>query len=215
MNTAVFRALFCVATLWASASAQIVVAGFENQRPTFPEPDAATKLKWLQEYLHLIEKLPAGEFARGYPALIEKLGKAPEERVPALKAIGELGDPSAIPFLVPVLRNGERSSQVYAGLAIEKIVSGLELSRRGSPIKGEEFIEAPKAGELDLKPMRWIVFEMLTCGEPSIQGYAVTMAGYLDLEELKPVLEVLRSSPHGAVKGQLDDFLHIMERSKR
>jgi hypothetical protein len=208
---------FVVATfLCSSASGQSKVKGWEDQEPKYPVPDDGTKFEWLREYLLLIEKLPVADFARGYPALLEKLkGADPEARCAALRAMGELEDPSAIPFLVPILRNSDRNSQVYAGWAIEKIVSSRELKRQGSSNQGQRYIEPPTAGELDLKPMRWIVFEMLTCGEPSIQGYAVTMTGYLDLEELRPIVEALRASRHPSVTGQIDYFLGIMDRSKR
>lgn len=216
MQTLPLLAIGFAALLLGSASAQIKVAGWEDQAPKYPEPAAATKFGWLREYMLFIERLSVGEFARGYPALIEKLNSDQlGPRIVALKAIGELGDPASIPYLVPILRNSDRDSQVYAGLAIEKIVSAHELGRRGSAITGKEYIEAPKANELDLKPMRWIVFEMLTSGEPNIQSYAVTMAGYLDLEELKPVVEALKASKHPAVTGKIDYFIGIMERSKR
>ena len=206
----------CVITLVSESIAQLKVEGWEDQRPDYPEPEDATKLEWMRDYMLLLERLQLSEFAVGYPAMVQSLrSEDVDSRVKALKSIGELGDPMAIPFVVPLLRHADRNTQVYAGLALQKIVSGKELARRGSPVQGKSYIKPPAENELDLKPMRWIVFEMMTCGEPSLQGYAVTMAGYLDLEELKPIIEALRDSRHPAVTDQIDHFLGIMERSER
>lgn len=206
----------CVVGIVPGTTAQVKVNGWEDHRPNYSEPDAATKLDWIREYMLFLERIQTGEFAVGYPAMIENLrSKDADSRMKALKSIGELGDPLAIPFVVPLLRHADRNTQVYAGLALEKIVSAKELARRGSPEEGKSFIKPPEKGELDMKPMVWIVFEMMTCGEPNLQAYAVAMAGYLDLEELRPIMEALRDSRHPAVTNKIDHFLGVMDRSER
>jgi hypothetical protein len=152
---------------------------------------------WKEEYERFAKELDADGFALGYAQTMKDLQSEDDAtRMRALKVCGASGDLRSIPRVVEQLLKGKRETRVWAGLALENVVSGYTLRRRDLS-KGEGIWIAPKGkGDADLQPLRWIILEMFCSNDSNLQSYAATMTSYLNLSELEPVLRVV-------YKGQL------------
>jgi hypothetical protein len=62
-----------------------------------------------------------------------------------------------------------------------------------------------------LRALHWVVLELLRSGEPDLQCYAASMAGYLGLDALAALLEALGASRHPAVVHAAEAALRQLE----
>lgn len=159
-------------------------------------------------YLELAARLDAQAFLAGYPELGRKLVTGTRAEVQdAVRMCGASRDLRAIPLLVRELGRPDRELQVWAGVALGQLVDGHELERRDPACPGEVRLLPRKEGEPDLRGLHWVVEELLCSGEPNLQSHAASMAGYLGLHDLEPLLVSLRASPHPAVVHSAENAL--------
>lgn len=178
----------------------IVVDGVPaEERAGLPPPDPDLRGLARAAFVELAGCLDAPGFLADYGEIARSLRTGTREQcLDAARMCGASHDLRTIPILVSELRIPDREHQIAVALALEQLVSWHELQRR-DPARPEAVHLLPrKEGETDLRPLRWVVEQLLRSGEPNLQAYACSMAGYLGLDALTPLLEALRSSRHPA-----------------
>ncbi|MDT8389845.1 MAG: HEAT repeat domain-containing protein [Lentisphaeria bacterium] len=168
-------------------------------------------------YEDFICSLDVQRFKQGYPALIKKLDSDDrKERVTALQTIAASGEADAIPVLVPLILNDPDSTiAIWAGSALEKIVASHALRCRDFNRPETVVILPLKDGDLDLRPLAWVIRKMLEKPDDgNTHSYAATMIGYLGLKEFDSDLRKLLQSRHPAVTGSAEYALRLLNDSQ-
>jgi hypothetical protein len=202
------------------ASGDIVVKDRQGgDQIGLPERRPSDKATWIEAYLRFSQSLDVGGFAIDYPKTIRDFrSELRTDRLRALAACGASEDLRSIPFIVAQLYHNDAEVQVWAGVALDKLVSAYELRRR-DPSHPERVSLLPRSPHhTDLSPLRWIIVEMLYAGDPSLQAQAATMAGYIGLSDLEPILRAAHSSRHPATFRAIEyafDLLHIAYEKRR
>jgi hypothetical protein len=205
-----------ITTRWSLLPAVLTILGLLGcRRGSSPHIGPAQEFSSpLQtQYDDFAFSLNTERFREGYPALIAKLTATDTNtRITAVRTIGQSGETDAIPLVVDfVLNEEDRTVRIWAGSALEKIVSSNELKRR-DPLRPEKVVILPPSHEdIDLRPLAWVCSQMLA--EPddgSTHSYAATMIGYLDLKQFEPDLGVLLKSRHPAVTRSAVNALRMM-----
>jgi HEAT repeat protein len=149
-----------------------------------------------------LRSLDAESVARDYPGAMKGLRSTDPDRIrTALAMLGFSKAPGAIAHIVPLLDSTEHGVRIEAGLALDRLVSSIQLARR-DPARPDAIVLRPRLpGDPDLTPLCWLVRRL--CREPndgSISGYAATMAARLELKGLEPELTALLKSRHPSVR---------------
>lgn len=178
-----------------------------------PDRDPNDKATSIEDFLRFSQSLDIGGFALDYPKTIRDLrSESRAERLRALAACGSSEDLRSIPLIVAQLYHDDDEVQIWAGVALDKLVSAYELRRR-DPSRLERISLLPRRSDhIDLSPLRWVVVEMLYSGHSSLQAQAATMAGYIGLSDLEPILKAIHQSRHPATYNAVEhafDLLHI------
>lgn len=194
--------------------ADITVDGFpsgENYR--LPAGDPQQNAKWLADYSKFAGQQDVAGFAQDHTAAVKDLQA--EQLAVRLRAIRECaasGDPRCIPLIVAQIHSTNRDLQIEAGAGLERIVTGCVLQRRDPSVRDRVEILPLREGDVDLRPLEWVVVEMLRSGEPNLQAYGAGMAGCLNLRDLEPILRATHGSRHPAVYHAVEqafDQLHL------
>lgn len=202
------------------ASGDIVVQDRQGgDQIGLPERLPSDKATWIEAYLRFSQSLDVGGFALDYPKTIRDLrSELRADRLRALAACGASEDLRSIPFIVAQLYHSETEVQVWAGVALDKLVSAYELRRRDHSHPERISLLPRGPDDTDLSPLRWIVVEMLYSGDPNLQAQAATMAGYIGLSDLESILRAAHSSRHPATYTAIEnafDLLHIAYKKRR
>jgi len=140
-------------------------------------------------------------FAKDYPGPLRDLDSGDREKtVKALNGLGASEAIEAIPSIVPFLDSPRPEIRVYAGLNLERIVSGIELKRRDMAHPDRIVLRPRTPKDPDLTPLRYVVRRMLKSEDNgNTAGYAARMAAYIGLTDLETELRELLRSRHPAV----------------
>lgn len=156
------------------------------------------KLK--DKFEKFINKLDSLSLTKKYPEITRKiLSSNSEQQIIALRMLSESQNIESIPWIILLLNSEEQYVQTYAGLSIEKIVSSIALKRRDDKYPQYVLIKPIQKGDIDLKPLAWIILKLLRSEDPNLSSYAVTMARYLNLYEFEDEILKLSDSAHPAV----------------
>jgi hypothetical protein len=130
-------------------------------------------------------------------------------REKALRIIAATADINAIPLIIPLL-DSNSNTHIYAGLALEQIVSAVSLKRRDPAAPGI-VLKPLGPNDPDLRPLAWVVLKMLRAPDDGNTGaYASTMCRYLELKEFERELQALCESRHPAVYNAAAEALKAM-----
>ena len=166
------------------------------------------------QYEDFLCSLRPDRFKQGYPALMQKLkSRDRDERITALRTIGQSGELDAIPLIVPIVLNEkDLSVRIWAGCALKQIVTSHELKRRDHTHPESVVILPRSPGDIDLRPLAWVLREMLAKPDDgNTAANAATMIGYLGLKEFEPDLRRLLDSRHPAVTTSAVHALRMMD----
>jgi hypothetical protein len=173
-----------------------------NADAATPDVEAGrVEAKERAEWEAFAKSLKTETFAKDFPGPLRDLDSGDEQKtLAALNVLGASGAIEAIPYLVPFLDSPRREIRVFAGLNLERVVSGIELRRwdTAHPDRLALLPRTPK--DPDLTTLRWVVRRMLTSEDDgNTAAYAATMAAYIGLADLEEQLRSLLRSPHPAV----------------
>jgi hypothetical protein len=157
-----------------------------------------------------LASLDADGIARDYPGAVERLRSGDPAGIrTALAMLGLSKAPGAIAHVVPMLDSTQPAVRVEAGLALERLVSSIQLARR-DPARPDAIVLRPRLpGQPDLTPLRWLVRHLCKDSDDgSIPAYAATMAARLELVDLGPELAGLLKSRHPSVTNAARNALH-------
>ena len=150
------------------------------------------------------KSLDAAKIAKDYAGAVQNLKSTEaDKQLAGLATLSATGEIDAIPLLVPLLDSADARVRIYAGSALEKLVSGVALKRR-DPAKLDRVALLPRgAKDPDLRPLAWVVLQMLRKPDDgNTHAYAATMIRYLELNEFEPELRQLLQSRHPAVSNK-------------
>ncbi len=201
-----FTSLIFVFSAIASADEQIATA-------ILPKYNEIEMEKRCDEFLQSLDPL---KFSKDYPSAIQNLLSVnPKKQIIGLKTLSETENPNAIPWIIPFLDSDKINVQVEAGLGLEKLVSSYTLKRRDMNISDKVVIKPLGKDDLDLRPLAWVILKMFrNSGNPSMQCYAASMAGYLHLTYFDEELQLLLKNENPAVVQIAQYALDIMKNAK-
>lgn len=178
-----------------------------------PDLRQSDKTVWMEDYTKFSQSLDVGGFALDYPKTIRDLrSNQRTDRLRALAVCRESEDLRSIPFIVAQIYYTDPEVQTWAGVALDTLVSHYELRRRDMSHPERVTLLPRGSAHIDLRPLRWIVVEMFYSGDSSLQSQASTMAGYIGLSDLEPMLRAVHKSRHPATYTAIEhafDLLHI------
>jgi hypothetical protein len=178
-----------------------------------PAPDTEFIADARAAYVAFAAELDVDGFLASYPGIAHNLRSGTRgESLDAVRMCGSSHDLRAIPLLVRELDSPDHEHQVWAGQALEQVVNAHELMRR-DPARLEDLYLLPRTeGSVNLRPLCWVLDQMLRCGEPNLQSHAATMSSYIGIHELASPLQGLRASRHPAVVNAVDAALAQLAR---
>lgn len=165
-----------------------------------------------RQYDDFVKSLNYEALVQSYPKAIQDLrSQKVADQLAGIRVIGAIQDPVVIPWIAPLLDSSNASVRIWAGLALERVVSKHELKRRDMSRPDTIIIRDVGPNDVDLKPVAWVVHQMLSKrDDANVQAYAATMAGYLKLTDFAPTLTQLKSKPHPAVQRAAENALKMM-----
>jgi HEAT repeat protein len=152
-------------------------------------------------YEKLLASLKLQDYVGQQPRTIAALrGQEPKAQIEALQMLARIGDPNALPLMVPLLESQDPTVRIWAGATVSQLVEEYTLRRRDPEI-GDRVVLKPRGrGDLDLRPLAWLVVQMLKKPDDgNTHAYAAVLIRYLELRELVPNLRPLLQSRHPAV----------------
>ncbi len=165
-----------------------------------------------QKYNAFIESLDHKRIAKDYPKAVQKLDSTDsKEQIAAIKTLAATGEVEAIPWIVPFIDSEDGHARIYAGLSLLNVVASHELKRRDMSQSERVVIKPPGPGDLDLKPMAWVIIKMLRKPDDgNTHSYAANMIGYLGLKEFEDEVRGLLKSRHPAVTRAARNALEML-----
>ena len=187
----------------------IFTLGFACEVSEPPKYDNAKLEKSCDEF---IQTLDAIKIAHDYPKVVQNLLSIDaKKRILGLRTLSETQDLNAIPWIIPLLDSDKGDVKIYAGLALEKLVTSYTLQRRDLNHPGKPVLKPLGKNDKDLRPLAWIILKMLKDTNISNQSSAATMAGYLNLTYFDDDLRLLLKSEHPAVVQSAQNALEMLK----
>jgi ribosomal protein L7/L12 len=154
-----------------------------------------------QRYDAFVESLDHRKLAEDYPGAVRHLDSAdPRKQIVGIKTLAATEQVQAIPLIVPLLDSEDRHVRIYAGQALNALVATHQLKRRDKSQSERVVILPPGPGDIDLKPMSWVILKMLRKPDDgNTHAFAANMIGYGGFDEYGPELCKLLDSRHPAV----------------
>jgi hypothetical protein len=164
--------------------------------------DQADKARLKQRYDAFVESLDHRKLAEDYPGAVRNLDSPDSKKqIVGIKTLAATEEVAAIPLIVPLLDSGDRNVRIYAGQALNALVATHQLKRRDGRQSEKVVILPPGPGEIDLKPVSWVILKMLQKPDDgNTHAFAANMIGYGGFDEYEPELRELLDSKHPAVK---------------
>jgi hypothetical protein len=154
-----------------------------------------------QAYDAFVESLDHRSLAKDYPKAVQNLDSTdPKIQVAGIQTLAGNGSVEAIPWIVPLLDSNSHHVRLYASLGVYAIVASYETNRRDKRHPERVVILPPGPGDVDLKPMAWVIVKLLRHSDDgNISAHAARMIGLLGLREFETDLRQLLKSRHPAV----------------
>ena len=208
MKTALFKITFSFFLINL-----IFVLGFASELANpLPEYDNAKLEKSCDEF---IQSLDALKITHDYPKIVQNLLSIDaKKQILGLQTLSETKDPNAIPWIIPLLDSDNGNVKVNAGSALEKLVTSYTLRRRDLNYPDRVVLKPLGKNDKDLRPLAWIILKMLRDPDASIQSYAATMIGYLNLTYFDDELRLLLKSRPPAVVQSAQYALGMLKTEK-
>ena len=152
-------------------------------------------------YDAFVQSLDHRLLAEDYPGAVRNLDSPdPKKQIVGIKTLAATEEVAAIPLIVPFLDSEDRNVRIYAGQALNALVATHQLKRRDKSQSERVVILPPGPGDIDLRPMSWVILKMLQKPDDgNTHAFAANMIGYLGLEEYEGELRKLLDSKHPAV----------------
>ncbi len=165
-----------------------------------------------QRYEAFVASLNHRQLAEDYPGAVRNLDSPdPKRQIVGIKTLAATDDIRAIPWIVPFLDSEDRHVRIYAGQALNAVVTSHELKRRDQDQPDRVVIHPPGPDDVDLRPVSWVVQKMLRMPDDgNTHSYAANMIGYLGLREYKDDLRQLLDSRHPAVTQAVTRALEML-----
>ena len=162
-----------------------------------PPNEAALK----QRYDAFVQSLDHRRLAEDYLGAVRNLDSTnPRKQIIGIKTLAATEEVKVIPWIVPFLDSQDRHVRIQAGLSLNAIVATHQLKRRDKSQPEKVVILPPGPGDIDMRPMSWVVLKMLRLPDDgNTHTYAANMIGYLGLVEFEGELRKLLDSRHPAV----------------
>ena len=178
----------------------ILIAQAAAVVPTAAAPPDEALLK--RQYDAFVESLDHRKLAEDYPGAVRNLDSPdPKRQIIGIKTLAATEEVAAIPLIVPFLDSEDRGVRIYAGQALNALVAAHQLKRRDKRQSGKVVILPPALGDIDLKPVSWVILKMLQMPDDgNMHAFAANMIGYGGFDEYEPELRKLLDSRHSAVK---------------
>jgi len=169
-----------------------------EQKALPPKYDEAALKK---RYETLLIELDYVKVAADYPKVIKHLlSDDSAKQVTAVKMLGETGEPTVVPWLVPFLDSEDTSLRIWAGSSIDKVIAACALKRRDRTQPDRVVLRPPGVGELDLRPFAWLALKMFRKPDDgNTHAYAASITRYLEVREFEDELRRCLQSSHPAV----------------
>ena len=154
-----------------------------------------------QRYDAFVESLDHRKLAEDYPGAVRDLDSPdPKKQIIGIKTLAATEEVAAIPLIVPFLDSEDRGVRIYAGQALNALVATHQLKRRDKSQSEKVVILPPGPGDIDLKPVSWVILKMLQVPDDgNTHAFAANMIGYGGFDEYEPELRKLLDSRHPAV----------------
>lgn len=178
--------------------------------PAVADPPDEFALK--QTYDAFVKSLDHRSLAKDYPGAIRNLD-SPDSKMQTvgIKTLAATEEPRAIPWIVPFLDLGDCGVRIVAGQTLSAIVATHQLKRRDPNRPERVVIFPPGAGDIDLRPLSWVILKMLRLPDDgNTHAYAANMIGYLGLKAYEPELRILLESKHPAVARAAGNALEML-----
>jgi len=184
----------------------IVTTTVAEDRPTHDEEALRG------QYDSFVKSLNHKRIAKDYPKAVANLDSSePKVQIAGIQTLAATEEVEAIPWIVPFLDSEDRGVRTYAGQSLLRVVASHQLKRRDKSQPDRVVIKAPGPGDLDLKPIAWVVVKMLRKPDDgNTHSYAANMAGYLGMEELTGEIQGLLDSKHPAVTNAARNALKML-----
>jgi len=190
-RTVIHFLVMCLLTCFLSTA-----LAFQKALP--PKYDEADLKK---RYDALLIELDYVKVAADHPKVIKDLLSGDSaKQVTAVKMLGEAGDPTVIPWLVPFLDSEDTSLRIWAGSSIDKVIATCALKRRDFTRPDQVILQPRGDGEMDLRPFAWIALKMFRKPDDgNTHAYAASVIRYLEVREFEDELRRCLQSRHPAV----------------
>jgi hypothetical protein len=183
-----------------------------EQMAAVPKYDKVELEKSCYEFIQSLDSL---KMAHDYPQAVKNLlAVEPQKQITGLQTLSHVNDLNAIPLVIVFLDSDNIEVKVNAGSALERLVLFDALKRRDKNFPGGIAIKPLGRGDMDLRPLAWIVLRMMRSEDTNLQGYAAIMAGYLGLDYFEDELRILEKSEQPAVSNSAKEALKILANSK-
>lgn len=168
------------------------------QKTLPPKYDEADLKK---RYDALLIQLDYVKVAADHPKVIKDLLSGDSaKQVTAVKMLGEAGDPTVIPWLVPFLDSEDTSLRIWAGSSIDNVIATCALKHRDFTRPDQVILQPQGDGEMDLRPFAWIALKMFRKPDDgNTHAYAASVIRYLEVREFEDELRRCLQSTHPAV----------------
>ncbi len=138
----------------------ILIALAATVVPTEAAPPNEASLK--QQYDTFVQSLDHRSLAKDYPGAVRNLDSPdPKKQAIGIKTLAATEEPKAIPWIVPFLDSEDRNVRIQAGVSLNALVATHQRKRRDKTQSGEVVTLPPGPGDIDLKPVFWVIFKML------------------------------------------------------
>ena len=187
----------------------IFASGFAYEVSEPPKYDNAKLEKSCDEFIQSLDIL---KITHDYPKVVQNLLSIDaKKQILGLQTLSETQDLNAIPWIIPLLDSDNRNVKVYAGSALEKLVTSYTLQRRDLNHPDKIVLKPLGKNDKDLRPLAWIILKMLRDPDGCNQSYAATMIGYLNLTYFDDDLRLLLKSSHPAVVQSAQNALEMLK----
>jgi hypothetical protein len=197
--------------MYLTLCAALVLAAGDGRGPKL-DLKGHDEAKLKKDFDELVVKINGRDGLERITALAQKIkGLNAQEQVRMLQRLGDQANPRALAVVVPFLDSQDLQVRVHAGLAVSRMVERDALRRRDPAVSTRVVLKPLGQGELDLRPLAWVVLKMLRQEDDgNTHAYAASMIRYLELQTFKPELRQLLRSRHPAVSNAarwaLDDL---------
>jgi hypothetical protein len=182
-----------------SRSLIVILTALAAVVPAAAAPPSEEAVK--QQYDAFVQSLDHRSLAKDYPGAVRNLDSGDaKKQIIGIRTLAATEDLKAIPWIVPFLDSKDRNVRVQAGVSLNALVATHQLKRRDKTQSDRVVILPPGSGDIDLKPISWVILKMLSMPDDgNTHAFAANIIGYGGFDEYEDELRGLLESKHPAV----------------